>query len=115
MSFHRHFRHMLSFVTKEDPQTWFFFLKAMEKKPLRLVFTHLGTISLQIRTKLRKSMKGVLNCCKLQVFSKVKINSVTMFASKTLFPKFLHQVWFTSFSADYAKNSITENVLDTLL
>ena len=26
-----------------------------------------------------------------------------------------HQVWFTSFSVDYAINPIMENVLDTLL
>ena len=28
----------------------------------------------------------------------------------TLFPKFVHQVWFTSFSVDYAINPITEKV-----
>ena len=31
---------------------------AVEKKPLRLVLPYLGTISLQTRTKLRKSIKG---------------------------------------------------------
>ena len=41
-----------------------------EKKPLRLVPHYLGTISLQTRTKLQKSIKGVLNCCKLQVIFK---------------------------------------------
>ena len=36
-------------------------------------------------------------------------------APKSIFPKFLQQVWFTSFGVDYAMNPITENVLDTLL
>ena len=49
------------------------------------------------------------------LFSKVKINSLINYASISLFPKFLHQVWFTSFSVDYAINPIMENVLDTLL
>ena len=44
------------------------------------------------------------------LFSKVKINSVINYASVTLFPKFVHQVWFTSFSVDYAINPITEKV-----
>ena len=43
------------------------------------------------------------------------MNSVIIFPLKTLFPKFLHQVWSTSFSVDYAMNPITENALDILL
>ena len=38
----------------------------VEKKPLRLVLPYLETILLQTRTKLQKSIKGVL-CCKLQI------------------------------------------------
>ena len=82
---------------------------------LRLVLPYLGTISLQTRTKLQKSIKGVLNCCKLQVILKSQINSAIIFALKTLFPKFLHQVRFTSFSVDYAMNPIMENVSEILL
>ena len=37
----------------------------VEKKPLRLEL-YLRTISLQTRTKLQNSIKGVLNCCELQ-------------------------------------------------
>ena len=91
---------------------------AVEKKPLRLVFLYLGIISLQTRTKLLKSIKGVLKCGYYRfyrLFSKVKINSVIIFTLKTLFFNFLHQVWFTSCSVDYAMNSITENALDVLL
>ena len=86
----------------------------VEKKPLRLVLPYLGTISLQTRTKLQKSLKRVLKCCN-RLFSKVKIRSVIIFALKTMFLKFLHQVWFTSFSVDCAINRITDNVLDILL
>ena len=32
------------------------------KKPLFLAFPYFGSLSLQTRTKLRKSLKGVLNC-----------------------------------------------------
>ena len=42
----------------------------VEKKPLRLALPYLGTISMQNRTKLQKSIKGVFICCKLQVIFK---------------------------------------------
>ena len=35
------------------------------KKTLFLVLPYLGLLSLQTRTRLRKSLKGILNCCKL--------------------------------------------------
>ena len=38
----------------------------VEKKTLILPLPYLRDISLQTRTKLRKSFKGILNCCKLQ-------------------------------------------------
>ena len=44
----------------------------VEKKPLQLVLPHLGTISLQTRTKLQKSIKGVFNCCKSQAIFKIQ-------------------------------------------
>ena len=87
----------------------------VEKKPLRLVLSYLGTISLRTRTKLQKSIKRVLNYINYRLFLKDKINSLTIFALKTIFPKFSYQVWFVSFSVDYAMNTITENVLDILL
>ena len=42
-------------------------LPTVGKKPLRLVLSYLGTVSLQTRTKLQKSIKALLNCCKLHV------------------------------------------------
>ena len=40
------------------------------KKTLFLVLTELGQLSLQARTKLQKSLKGILNCCNLQIVFK---------------------------------------------
>ena len=39
----------------------------VEKKRLLLVLPYSGTISLQTRTKLQQALKGVLNCCKLEI------------------------------------------------
>ena len=46
----------------------------VEKKPLVLVLPYLGSISLQTRTKLKKSLKNILNCCKLQIVFKNRIS-----------------------------------------
>ena len=63
----------------------------------------------------RSPSKWYLTVVNYSLFSKVKLNPVITFTSKALFPKFLHQVRFASFSVNYAKNCIMENVLDTLL
>ena len=39
------------------------------KKTLFLVLLYLEPLSLQTRTKLRNSLKSILNCCKLQILS----------------------------------------------
>ena len=62
---------------------------AVEKKPLRLVLLYLGSISLQTRTKLQKSIKGVLNCCKLQVYFKSKKKLCTKFHFEDNVPQIL--------------------------
>ena len=87
----------------------------VEKKPLRLVLPYVEPISLLTRTNCKRPSKGYLTAVNYRLILKVKINSVIVFALKTLFPKFLHQVWFISFSVDYAMNLITENVLGILL
>ena len=53
------------YVVKETTLT-------IEKKSLVLVLPCLGSISLQTRTKLKKSLKNILNCCKLQIVLKNK-------------------------------------------
>ena len=45
----------------------------VEKKPLVLVFPYLGSVSLQTRTKFKKLLKNILNCCKLQIVFKNNI------------------------------------------
>ena len=57
----------------------------VEKKLLQLVLPYLGTISLQTRKKLQKSIKGVLTLKNYRLFSKVKLNSVITYSSKTRF------------------------------
>ena len=42
----------------------------VQRKTLILSLPYYGDISLQTRTKLRKSFKGILNCCKLQIVFK---------------------------------------------
>ena len=45
-------------------------ITTVEKKTLILSLPYLGDISLKTRTKLRKSFKGIFNCCKLQIVMK---------------------------------------------
>ena len=61
----------------------------VEKKPLRLVLAYLGTISLQTTSKLQKSIKGVLNCCKLQVIFKSQNKLCNNFRFKDPVPQIL--------------------------
>ena len=64
----------------------------VEKEPLRLVLPNLGTMSRQTRAKLQKFIKGVLNCCKLQVIFKSQNKLCNNFHFKDPSPKFLNQV-----------------------
>ena len=57
-----------------------------------LVLPHLRTLSLQTRTKLKKSLKGVLNCCKLQVVFKIQKKLAKAFRFKDRIPKELTSV-----------------------
>ena len=55
-------------------------LTTVEEKTLFLSLLYLGEISLQTRTKLRKSFKGLLNSCKLQSVFKSQMFSVSKIA-----------------------------------
>ena len=59
----------------------------VEKKPLVLVLPYLGSISLQTRNKLKKSLKNILNCCKLQIVFKNKTRLGKNFHLKDQIPK----------------------------
>ena len=61
----------------------------VEKKSPQLFFPYLGNISLKIRTKFQKSIKGVLNCCKLQVIIKNQNKLCNNFRFKDPVPKIL--------------------------
>ena len=45
-------------------------LITLSRQTLFLAVLYFGSLSLQTRTKLRKSIKGILNCCKLQIVHK---------------------------------------------
>ena len=59
----------------------------VEKKPLVLVLPYLGSISLQTRTNLKKSLKNILNCCKLQIVFQIKTRLGNNFHFKDQIPK----------------------------
>ena len=59
----------------------------VEKKRLLLVLPHLGIISFQTRTKLQQALKGVLNCCKLEIVFKCQARLSNSFRSKDPIPK----------------------------
>ena len=61
-------------------------LITVEKKTLFLSLPYLGEISLQTRTKLRKSLKGLLNCCKLQIVFKSQRKLSNVFRFKDRLP-----------------------------
>ena len=59
----------------------------VEKKHLLLVFPYLGITSLQTRTKLQQALKGVLNCCKLEIVFKCQTRLSHSFCYKDPIPK----------------------------
>ena len=52
----------------------------------------------KLRLNRKSPSKGRLTAVNYRLLLKVKINSVIIFALKILFPKFLDQVWFISFT-----------------
>ena len=61
--------------------------KTVPKKTLFLVLPYLGLLSLQISTKVRKSLKGILNCCKLQILFESQNKLAKAFRFKGRIPK----------------------------
>ena len=54
----------------------------IEKKPFLLVLPYLGVISLESRTKQQQALKGVLNCCKLEIVFKCQTRLSNSFRYK---------------------------------
>ena len=63
------------------------YVPTVEKKRLLLVLPFLVIISLQTRTKLQEALKGVLNCCKLEIVFKGKTRLSNSFRYKNPIPK----------------------------
>ena len=84
-------------------------LIAVPKKTLFLVLSYLGPLSLQTRTKLRKSLKGILNCCKLQIVFKSQNKLAKTFRFKDRILKELTSGVVYNFSVDSAMNPIMVN------
>ena len=61
----------------------------LKKRCLLLVLPYLEIISLQTKTKLQQSLKGVLNCCKLGIVFKCQISLFSSFRYKDPIPKHL--------------------------
>ena len=79
------------------------------KKTLFLDLPYLGPLSLQTRNKLRKSLKSIFNCCKLQIVFKSQNKLAKAFRLKDRIPKNLHLVASIIFSVDSAMNPIIVN------
>ena len=79
------------------------------KKTLFLVLPYLAPLSLQNRTKLKRSLKGIFNCCKLQIVFKSHNKLAKAFRFKILSPRNLHLVLSINFSVDSAMNPIIVN------
>ena len=62
-------------------------VKTVPKKTLSLDLPYLGPLSLQTRNKLRKSLKSILNCCKLQIVFKSQNKLAKAFRLKDRIPK----------------------------
>ena len=79
------------------------------KKTLFLVLPYLRPLSLQTRTKLRKPLKSILNCCKLKIVFKSQNKLAKAFRFKECIPKELNLVPSINFSVDSAMNPIMLN------
>ena len=81
------------------------------KKPFFLVLPYLGPLSLQTRTKLGKSLIGILICCKLLIMfkSRNKLSNVIRF--KDCFPKELASSVVHKFQCGFCSESYHEECI----
>ena len=80
-------------------------VSTIEKNPLRSVLPYLGITSLQIRTKLQKSIKRVLNCCTLQLIFKSQDRLCNNFCLKDPVPQILTSSVFYKFHCGLCNES----------
>ena len=79
------------------------------KKSLLLALPYLRPSSLQTRNKSRKSLKRILNCCKLQIVFKNQTKLANAFRFKDRIPKELTSGVVYKFQLHSAMNCITVN------
>ena len=84
----------------------------VEKNPLVLVPSYLDSISLQTRTKLKKSLINILNCCELKIVfnTKTRLGNNFHFKDQVLKVEFLFLVPFINFSVDSTMSPVMMNV-----
>ena len=84
----------------------------VEKNPLVLVPSYLDSISLQTRTKLKKSLINILNCCELKIVfnTKNRLGNNFHFKDQVLKVEFLFLVPFINFSVDSTMSPVMMNV-----
>ena len=84
----------------------------VEKNPLVLVPSYLDSISLQTRTKLKKSLINILNCCELKIVfnTKNRLGNNFHFKDQVLKVEFLFLVPFINFSVDSTMSPVMVNV-----
>ena len=75
------FKMAINKLTIKRPQ-----VTTVEKKTIILSLPYLGAVSLEPRGKLRKSFKGILNCCKLQIVFKSQRKLTKVFRFKDRLP-----------------------------
>ena len=75
------FKMVINKLTIKRPQ-----VTTAEKKTIILSLPYLGAVSLEPRVKLRKSFKGILNCCKLQIVFKSQRKLTKVFRFKDRLP-----------------------------
>ena len=77
----------------------------VERKRLLLDLPYLGVISLQTRTKLQQAIKGVLNCCKLEIAFKCQTKPFNSFQFKDPIPKDLRSGFVYKFQCGLCNES----------
>ena len=78
-------------------------LATVKKKRLLLVFLYLQIISLHTTTKLLQTLKGVLNCCKLEIVFKCQTRLSNSFCYKDPMPKDITSSLIYKFQCGFSK------------
>ena len=81
----------------------------VEKKPLVLALPYLVSISIETKTKLKQSLKSILNCRKLQILFNNKTRLDNNFHFKNRIPKDL--IWEYDFPKILSQRSAMSTIM----